>query len=475
MELQEELNKAKQYFDQNGGAFGGDREVNDLLHRYSKLLNEYESTKFMINPIDFNDTEFTDILDEFNFKAEAIAETRHDLEHYLDYFKLDNGEDVRDEDTMAQWWNEHEEEILANIDEAMDEINQNVRNNFQELDFELQEGRVGGLQDSIEKHEEARNQFMDDLAELEHILNSSRNLLDRFDERKNSIKLEKDEGISLHNKPEFDDHSAIHFDFDFDIRLEDNGKLDNHLVYLGDETTSLSVDTVDGQVVVTFDHEGSKKALKLTDNQDLKPDIWYNIKVSDTGSRMWLEVNCQGKVVNGKYDLSYCPSPSRGDSSEDKPGSQTGLEIPGEARKWQMDKNKTKVIFGARNNLLDRDDSDGSGFDGSLKNPIFNGYSLGLWKTGEQNLNPDSDHNVDDSEKLSRQCYKPRTGKNNISELFGALDGEKDATCFCLTGDQSYVTLPYRADKNEHRKYFEEPLEFLYKTKFMGTVLKFQI
>ena len=76
-----------------------------------------------------------------------------------------------------------------------------------------------------------------------------------------------------------------------------------------------------------------------------------------------------------------------------------------------MDKNKTKVIFGARNNLLDRDDSDGSGFDGSLKNPIFNGYSLGLWNTDEQNLNPDSDHNVDDSEKLSRQCYKPRTGK----------------------------------------------------------------
>ena len=71
MELQEELNKAKQYFDENGGAFGGDREVNELLDRYSKLLNEYESTKFMINPMDLNDTEFTDLLDEFNFKAEA--------------------------------------------------------------------------------------------------------------------------------------------------------------------------------------------------------------------------------------------------------------------------------------------------------------------------------------------------------------------------------------------------------------------
>ena len=81
-----------------------------------------------------------------------------------------------------------------------------------------------------------------------------------------------------------------------------------------------------------------------------------------------------------------------------------------------------------------------------------------MWNTDEQNLNPDSDHNVNDSEKLSRQCYKPRTGTENISELFGALDGEKYATCFCLTGDKSNVTLPYRADKNEHRKYLEEPL-----------------
>ena len=45
----------------------------------------------------------------------------------------------------------------------------------------------------------------------------------------------------------------------FYIRLEDNGKLDNHLVYLCNETTSFSVDTVDGQVVVTFDTKEVKK------------------------------------------------------------------------------------------------------------------------------------------------------------------------------------------------------------------------
>ena len=120
---------------------------------------------------------------------------------------------------------------------------------------------------------------------------------------------------------------------------------------------------------------------------------------------MWLEVNCQGKIIDGKYDLSYCPSPSRGDSGEFF-GSQSGLEVPGEARKWQMDKDNTKLIFGSRNNLLnDASNSDRpSGFNGSLRNPIFNGHPLGLWNTDKQNLNPGSNHDVYDSEKLSRQC-----------------------------------------------------------------------
>ena len=65
----------------------------------------------------------------------------------------------------------------------------------------------------------ALNALEDDLAELEHILKSSRGLLDRLDEPKNAIGLVKNHGISLETIPDFDSYHSIHFQLNFDMRI----------------------------------------------------------------------------------------------------------------------------------------------------------------------------------------------------------------------------------------------------------------
>jgi len=75
------------------------------------------------------------------------------------------------------------------------------------------------------------DKLMDEIAELQHLVASSRNLLDRLDEAKNSIRLEKKHGISLYNPPDFDSYHSIHFQFQFDLRLSKLNEIDN-IVYM---------------------------------------------------------------------------------------------------------------------------------------------------------------------------------------------------------------------------------------------------
>ena len=124
-------------------------------------------------------------------------------------------------------------------------------------------------------------------------------------------------------------------------------------MYIGDGDTFIDIGTVNSQVVLNFGHSGAKKTYKVVDQTELETDTWYNIKVTDTGSKMWLNVDCLGVVRNGKFDEEKCDTmfnmvTMRGDNADvayDTPEFELKsniIKINGEAREWRINQDQVK-------------------------------------------------------------------------------------------------------------------------------------
>ena len=135
------------------------------------------------------------------------------------------------------------------------------------------------------------------------------------------------------------------------------------------------------------------------------------MKVLDTGSKMWLDVECKGTVLDGILDQSCTvASLDRGDISTSSSfatndsENENMIRISAESRKWRINQDDVKMIVGDRSSYLGEFGENYAGLDGTIRNPSFNGFSLSLW-----NL---IDHTIEDRQQvpdnvmpLERMCY----------------------------------------------------------------------
>ena len=440
-----------------------DPELTELVNEFEQLVDQMGALYFALrsnSTLDDADG-LVAIMDEFDEKANEIAATYELLVHYDQYYAGVNDLQSLDEfavekfDLINENLNKHEEHVsdlphlLAQMEEAVDSE------------------RLGSLGDSMNRQSNAIDDVEAELAALESILASSRSLLDRFDQAKNSMKLTKEHGVSLYNKPDFDNYHAIHFEVEFELRLGD--AIDNNVVYIGDGATFIDIGTVNGQVVVDFGHSGAKKTYTIIDQIQLESNTWYNVKITDTGSKMWLDVDCLGVVRNGKLDEENCDTMfnERGDNADvayDTRGFEPNpnmIKINGEARKWRINQDHIKMIIGDRKHFgMNIDENDFNGFDGTIKSPSFNGFALSLWNIDETSLEETSSV-PDDMEHFQSECYSVRDGEVKTNHLFGKTNKDRD-TCICLSGDQSYAKIS-ATDTTEHespiRLFFHQKLE----------------
>jgi hypothetical protein len=100
----------------------------------------------------------------------------------------------------------------------------NIDRISEELDDEKQDG-IFAIRDEID---DINDSVDNDLEELEHLIKSSRGLLSRLDENKNSMKFTPKMAIELYDTPKFDINDQ--FELKFDILIESK---DNQILFLG--------------------------------------------------------------------------------------------------------------------------------------------------------------------------------------------------------------------------------------------------
>ena len=118
------------------------------------------------------------------------------------------------------------------------------------------------------------------------------------------------------------------------------------------------------------------------------------------------------------------------------------------------------MIIGSRKEFdVDLDD-DFDGFDGTIKNPSFNGFSISLWNIEDSTLEEQSQV-PENMELLQKECYNVQTGEIKPTDFFGKKNYDRH-TCICLSGGQSYAKLAADIESaGEH----EQPISLMFHQK----------
>ena len=359
-----------------------DPELTELANQLTDLADQISELYFATHDYDSSDwsnlapsiregafdpmVKFMEIKEDFDAKVAEIAATVDLLDHYDDYYS-----DVSDLESL-EIFRQFKFDFMNNNLDSVEEASQDLPQIQAKLSQMLDENRRGSIPDLLLDQEDILAEAEDSLKELESIIASSRSLLDRFDENKNSIKLKKGQGASLYNKPDFDNYHSIHFELEFEIRID--GYDSHNVMYIGDGETYLNIDIVNRHVEVIFDHTGAEKKFRIEDNTDLEAGVWYTIKIVDTGSKMWLVVDCKGEVENGQINSIVCDDGGtrRGDMTASESitrvhDNENMIKINGEARKWRMNQENMKMIIGDKTKLTEQGrHTEWSGLEGSV-------------------------------------------------------------------------------------------------------------
>ena len=123
----------------------------------------------------------------------------------------------------------------------------------------------------------------------EHLIESTRSLLDRVPLSKNAQNFKKSDLVEPHVVPNDFGDSTFHFDMDLNVRLKSK---DNNLVYFGNEENFVTVDSQDGYAVAEFNVAG--RSFKVRSENDLPTgsDNWYSIHLEKMGRRLAVSAQC---------------------------------------------------------------------------------------------------------------------------------------------------------------------------------------
>ena len=364
-----------------------DPELTELTNQLEDLAEQISELYFATHDYDSSDwsnlapsirqgafdpmVEFMTIKEDFDAKIAEILNTVDLLDHYDDYYS-----DVSDLESL-EVFRQFKFDFMNNNLDSVEDASQDLPQIQAQLNQMMDENRKGSIPDLLLDQEDILAEAEESLKELESIIASTRSLLDRFDENKNSIKLKKYQGASLYNKPDFDNYHAIHFELEFEIRVDD---FDSHnVMYIGDGETYLNIDIVDRHVEVIFDHFGAEKKFRIEDKTELEIGVWYTVKIVDTGSKMWLLVDCKGEVENGQINSIVCENGGtrRGDMTASESftkvhDNENMIKINAEARKWRMDQENMKMIVGDKSKFTEKGQyTEWNGFEGSVRHVCF--------------------------------------------------------------------------------------------------------
>ena len=357
------------------------------------------------------------------------------------------------------------DDAVAGAREDMDTTNGGLQNNIQDVG-----NTIKSLGIDIESSEDDKQELERTVADIEHLIASTRSLLDRIPQKRNAQKMQK----AMWFEPQLPEDASVFGKSVYSFELTINARIRepaNNILFVGENQNSLAVDTDDeGHVVVNFNTAPDVAyRIKSEDPLPIGSKAWHQITFAKNGRRIAVTHEC----VSGCDDVDFVAR-ERGDNrrkrkrrnrhskrhlqnrqrrqADECDGTTSHCFLPFENTAWPIDFYKIStgefyVYIGAYHAPLEDvytetgidivgsfyDGQDEGGFDGDLNGIEINRHLITPFhfKTKDTTEAQDANIKVVDGRKEPSQCFD-----NRRSML---TDSTSDKECPCLDGKDSYI------------------------------------
>ncbi|CBY32737.1 unnamed protein product [Oikopleura dioica] len=293
-----------------------------------------------------------------------------------------------------------------------------------------------------DKVAESLSELDDQIMEIQHLIESTKSLLQRMPLEKTVQKLAASERIS----PTVGDlaDSRFHFEIDANVRLH---RANNNILSFGNADSYVTIDTENEYAIASFVNDNSE--FELRSNTRMNQGHFYNIKFEKMGRRIELIVTCaQNDCGGGVSDIDDREDNrrrrrhgrrkrlTRRVSRAADQSTPSVMFLDPESAIWEDFNNDNKLIIGDYG-----DEAIYEGLQGELNGVHINGRMVFIWDIDIETMKPENkvfDH-VTDALQEPAKCWADNNGKFRDQETQNRLD------CPCLSGKSSYLEIEQKS------------------------------
>ena len=446
----------------------------DRFSNIEQLYNEIRqmlygnSTDEQIGQIDSDPTIWNDIHGlegAVNFVANpGCWREGNECDYKTDFSSVSNQEAMA---INQDWMNKYQgliEDAVQGAKEDMDITDGGIQNNIDGI-----ENTIKSLKADMDAADNDQQELDHTVGQIQHLIASTRSMLDRIPQARNGQKM----GQAMWFEPQPPDDAAAFGDSTYSFELTVNARVrrtENNILFVGEETNSLAIDTDDqGHVVANFITADTAYSVKSESPLPVKSAAWHQISFVKNGRRIAVSHEC----VHNCEEAEDLATAERGDvrrkrkrrnrhskrhlrsrrEADECDGSTPHCFLPYESTAWPIDFYKIstgefymyvgayytplqEVYAKTGNDLTGNmlDSADYNGFEGDINGIEINRHLITPFhfKSKKTTEGDNAALKVLDPIPEPQQCFDNRRNTFKPSRA--------DKECPCLDGQNSYIT-----------------------------------